>query len=101
MRQVVSKIYRVGPVWITGLTLFLCSSLNPSHTAPERHWIVYVGLAVVAIGIVWHLSLIVTAPRPRTEMVLYMILNMPLLYFFSMIYFEVIAMGQRYWEAPM
>ena len=101
MRQVVSRIYRVGPVWITGLALFQCMRLDPSHTAPERYWIVYFGLAVVAIGIVWHSSLIVTTPRPRKEMVLYMILNLPLLYFLTMMYAEVIAMGRRYWEAPM
>jgi len=99
--KVVSRIYRVGPVWVTGLALFLCFSLNPSHTVPERFWIINVGEVIVAVGVIWHLSLIVTTARPRWEMVLYAVLNLPPLYFLTMLYAEVIALGHRYWEAPM
>ena len=83
------------------MAAFVAMGLAPSRTAPERYWIVYFGFAVVAIGIAWHLALIITTPRPRWAMVLYMILNLPILYFLVMIYAEVIAMGHRYWEVPM
>jgi hypothetical protein len=102
LRQIIFNIYSIGPVLITVLALAVAEATgNPSHTAPERYWIVYVGLAVVAIAVGWHLSLIITTGPPRWAMVLYMFINLPLLYFLTMFNAEIIAMGARYWEAPM
>jgi hypothetical protein len=101
MRQVLFNIYRIGPIWITVSVFFLAASLVPSRTADERLWIVYLAWPIVALAVIWHLSLIVTTTRPKWEMVLYAFLNLPYLYFVTFIYLEIIALGRRYWEAPM
>jgi len=99
MRQLIHRIYRIGPVTMTVVVLQALVRFTPSQTE-HGLWVWFVAYSVVGVALIWHVSLFLTRTRPKGEMALYAILNLPFLFFLTMFYGSVYAIGPRFYDAP-
>jgi hypothetical protein len=99
MREVLRRFYRIGPVSMTAVLFVAAVRFTPSQTE-HGLWVACVAYSFVGVALIWHVSLVLTTTRPKGEMILYAILNLPFLFLLTMLYSEMYAMGPHFWEAP-
>jgi hypothetical protein len=99
MQRVIYRTYQLGPVTMTAVALLVLMRFTPSQTE-HGLWVGCVAYSVVGVALIWHVSLFLTTKRPKGEMIFYAIINLPLLYFMTMFYASLYAMGPRFFEAP-
>jgi hypothetical protein len=99
MQQVIYRIYRIGPVTMTAVVWLMLFRFTPSRTE-HGIWVACVAYSFVGVALIWHVSLFLTTTRPKGEMILYAILNLPFLWFLTGFYASLYAIGPRFYEYP-
>ena len=97
--EVVGNIYRLGPVTMTAMVMPVAILLGRS---PVEHgiWVICIAYSYVALALIWHISLLYATGRPYA-MTLYLFINLPILFWMTVLYAETYMAGPRYWEHPM
>ena len=78
-QDLLSRVYRFGPASITALIILARVAYSPWLTHPDESLIVQVIYLCWEAAAIWHVSLVVTE-RYKREMVVYAIINLPLMY---------------------